>query len=409
MKTYCKNVDIEDISIVELAIHNCFKGKWKRKDIRVLLSLYCDYTPGKILKLLKTGKKHMLNNAVHNLALELLERLKHRKLDLKPTTTKIIVEGARQKERNLEIESYEHQIFDHIAIIGLDELFKKKFGVFQCASIKGRGQLYTKKYIEKWMRTDPEGTRVAVQMDIKKCYQNIPIPVLIKMLERDIKKNKPLLWLAKTLLMEMEKKGKGLWVGSVLSKDCANYYVSYLYHYAEMNLFTERRSKHNGTVRVRLLSHMVMYMDDILITGANRKYILMAFKKMKSFLEKKLLLHFKDSWRFFYLEYEDKYGVSHGCAADIAGYVYRRKCTVLRSHIFLKMRKAFRKVKKYLMRGYEVTKRIAQRAVSYYGWVKNSNMYKFRKKYGIDELVEFCKKRISELSKKKKRLEGAIA
>ena len=87
MKTYCKNVDIEDISMMELAIRNCFKGKWKRRDIRNLLSRHCEYTPGKILKLLKTGNKHMLDGAVHNLALELNNRLMNRELSLPPTVS----------------------------------------------------------------------------------------------------------------------------------------------------------------------------------------------------------------------------------------------------------------------------------------------------------------------------------
>lgn len=98
------------------------------------------------------------------------------------------MKGAKQKERNLEIESYEHQIFDHLADLGLQELFEKKFGTWQCASIKGRGQLYTKKGVEKWIRTDPQGTKVAIQCDVRKCYQNIDIDVLIAMLERDIHK-----------------------------------------------------------------------------------------------------------------------------------------------------------------------------------------------------------------------------
>ena len=119
MKTYCKNVDIEDISMMELAIRNCFKGKWKRRDIRNLLSRHCEYTPGKILKLLKTGNKHMLDGAVHNLALELNNRLMNRELSLPPTVSRTVIEGAKQKERNLEIESYEQQIFDHITELGL--------------------------------------------------------------------------------------------------------------------------------------------------------------------------------------------------------------------------------------------------------------------------------------------------
>ena len=101
--------------MMELAIRNCFKGKWKRRDIRNLLSRHCEYTPGKILKLLKTGNKHMLDGAVHNLALELNNRLMNRELSLPPTVSRTVIEGTKQKERNLEIESYEHQIFDHLA------------------------------------------------------------------------------------------------------------------------------------------------------------------------------------------------------------------------------------------------------------------------------------------------------
>ena len=406
MKTYCKNVDIEDISMMELAIRNCFKGKWKRRDIRNLLSRHCEYTPGKILKLLKTGNKHMLDGAVHNLALELNNRLMNRELSLPPTVSRTVIEGAKQKERNLEIESYEHQIFDHLADLGLQELFEKKFGTWQCASIKGRGQLYTKKGIEKWIRTDPQGTKVAIQCDVRKCHQNIDIDVLIAMLERDIHKNKPLLWLTRKLLLIMKEKDKGLFVGSVISKDLANYYMSYLYHYAESKLTVTRRSRRNGPVKVRLLSHQAMYMDDVFLSGSNRKYLMMAFRKIQQCLEEKLHLEFKESWRFYYVEYEDKYGVSHGCPADLAGYVYKRTCTVLRDHIFLKGRRAFKKVKTYLMKGYEVTQRMAQRAVSYYGWFKNSNLHQFMEKYGIEELQKYCKRRLSYLSKRNRAKEA---
>ena len=77
----------------------------------------------------------MLDGAVHNLALELNNRLMNRELSLPPTVSRTVIEGAKQKERNLEIESYEHQIFDHLADLGLQELFEKKFGTWQCASI----------------------------------------------------------------------------------------------------------------------------------------------------------------------------------------------------------------------------------------------------------------------------------
>ena len=149
-----------------------------------------------------------------------------------------------------------------------------------------------------------------------------------------------------------------------------------------------------------------MYMDDVFLSGSNRKYLMMAFRKIQQCLERKLHLEFKESWRFYYVEYEDKYGVSHGCSADLAGYVYKRNCTVLRDHIFLKGRRAFKKVKTYLMKGYEVTQRMAQRAVSYYGWFKNSNLHQFMEKYGIEELQKYCKRRLGYLSKRNRAKEA---
>lgn len=62
--------------------------------------------------------------------------------------------------------------------------------VFQVASIPGRGQAYGKKYIERWMSRDPEGTKYCVQSDIKKCYPSMSHDKILEFLRRDlVKKN----------------------------------------------------------------------------------------------------------------------------------------------------------------------------------------------------------------------------
>ena len=398
MKSYCKNVVVNDVKLAEQAIHNCFTGKWKRRDVRNMLSGYCDYTPKQILDILKAGKKHLLGQAVHNLALEIVGRINNRDLKLPPTRTKIIQDGSQKKQRTIEVEAYEHQIFDHIAVLCMEELFRKKVGVYQSASIKKRGQIYSKKHIAKWLRTDPEGTRVAVKCDAKKYYQNVSIPTLIRLLERDINKNKPLLWLVTQLLLQMKQ---GLNIGSYLSQFMANYYMSYLYHYAENELFVTRRSRRNGNVRVRLIRRILIYMDDILLLGANRKYILMAYRKLTEYARDFLKITFKKSWRFFYVDYEDKYGVRHGCHIDMVGFKMYRTFTVLRDHIFLKARRAFRKVQKYRRRGWAITAQMAHRVMSYNGWFKNADLYKWCQKHGTDGIVEYCKEFISNHDKKR--------
>lgn len=49
---------------------------------------------------------------------------------------------------------------------------------------------------------------------------------------------------------------------------------------------------------------------------------------------------------------------------------------------------------------------MAQRAVSYYGWFKNSNLHQFMEKYGIEELQKYCKRRLSYLSKRNRAKEA---
>lgn len=185
----------------------------------------------------------MLDGAVHNLALELNNRLMNRELSLPPTVSRTVIEGAKQKERNLEIESYEHQIFDHQADLGLQELFEKNSEHGSVHPSKAEVSSIRKKELRNGFGQIRRERKVAIQCDVRKCYQNIDIDVLIAMLERDIHKNKPLLWLTRKLLLIMKEKDKGLFVGSVISKDLANYYMSYLYHYAESELTVTRRSR----------------------------------------------------------------------------------------------------------------------------------------------------------------------
>lgn len=400
MKSYCKNIIVNDVELIERAIHNCFKGKWKRRDVRDLLSSYCDYTAYQILEILKSGKKHLLNQAVHNLALAQLEKIDNKELNLPPTRTKEITDGSQKKRRIIEVESYDHQIFDHVAVICMEELFKKKVGAYQCASVKRKGQIFSKRHIEKWLRQDQEGTRVAVKADAKKYYQNVSIPALVKLLERDIGKNKMLLWLVKELLKKMKR---GLNIGSYLSQFLANYYMSYLYHYAENNLFISRKSKRSGKVKVRMIQHILIYMDDILLLGSNRKYIIMAFKKLSEFAKKCLDITFKPSWRFFYVDYEDKYKVHHGSCIDMVGFYMYRSFTILRDHIFLKTRKAFKKVETYIHRGWTATVQMAHRVMSYNGWLKYSDLRNWCKKHNTKSLASYCKKVISMHDKAKAR------
>lgn len=165
------------------------------------------------------------------------------------------------------------QLYEVLAKEAADELWTAKVGLFQVASIPGRGQAYGKKYIERWMSRDPEGTKYCVQSDIKKCYPSMSHDKILEFLRRDLGKSDMLLYLFETLIglyseAKVQNKEKdckhGIFIGSPVSKDLCNYYLSYLYHYCTNELY-EMKTRRGKTTRKRLIYHIMIQMDDIIL------------------------------------------------------------------------------------------------------------------------------------------------
>lgn len=279
-----------------------------------------------------------------------------------------------------------HQILDYIAVGGLQELFDAKIGLFQCASLPGKGQSYGKKYVERWVKE--KNTVYFVKGDIKKCFPSIPIDRLKQLLQRDIK-NDTLLWLTFQLLDMFQG---GLSIGSYLSQYLCNYYLSYAYHYAESELFKTRRTKRNGDVRVRLITHMLFYMDDFLLTGSSKKDLRKAMQMLTEYIRTFLGLEVKPNWKISKLSETEP--------IDMMGFVFRKNRTTIRSRIFLKTRRKFLKAQRILKINCTVPMLMAYQCVSGYGWYKSTNSYDIRRKYGIDRIAGYCKATISYHNKR---------
>lgn len=102
MKRLCKHVDITDISFIKESIRECLKNKNKRrKDIKKLLNKY---------------------QTIDDLAYTIQKELKERKLVYPPIWTKEIVDSSSNKIRTIGIQNIKQQIYDYIAVRGLDEL-----------------------------------------------------------------------------------------------------------------------------------------------------------------------------------------------------------------------------------------------------------------------------------------------
>jgi len=181
------------------------------------------------------------------------------------------IDASNGKLRRIGIQNVKQQIYDYIAVEGLSDILRR-IGEHQYASIKGRGQLAGAKRISRWMRN--KNLRCIGKADVKKCFPSIDHGLLMNFLNKRIK-NDDLLWLIQTLIDTFEQ---GLSIGSYLSQYLCNLYMSQLYHEISENMYRIRKKRDGTMQRVNLTSHVLIYMDDIFITGTNTKDLHKAMK-----------------------------------------------------------------------------------------------------------------------------------
>ena len=393
MKTYCKNVDIIDRDLISVATYSCLDGKYTRNDTLRLLSQYSnmDINPKDIKKMIKENGKNTVYPFVENIIDALRNELIERKLVLKPILYKEKVDGSCLKVRTIGIQDVKQQIYDYIAIEGLKPMFKR-IGEYQYASIKGRGPIKGAQRIQKWLRN--KNIRYAGKADIKKCYENISRENMMKFLRKYVK-NDLLLWLINELLITF---GHGLSIGSYLSQFLCNLYMSQLYHEISENMFRIRKHKNGINERVNLVDHVIFFMDDILILGTNSKDLHKAMKLIIKYANEKMGLDIKPNWTVFKTRLEDRKNDS-GQFIDMMGFRMYRWHTTIRRRVFKRMRRAYRKALKAIKIHKPISLKIARKCVSYYGRIKYTNSFKFRKLYKIYDVMKYCKEAISNESK----------
>lgn len=346
-------------------------GKWTRNDV------------SKVLKEYATSDNR--EETVMNIASNMQQMIVDRQLELEPIRYFERVDGMSKKFRVLGVQHPVHQMLDYVVVRALREMLIAKIGVFQCASLPKRGQSYGKKYIEKWV--EKGDVKYFVKGDIRKCFPSIPHDKLMRLIERDVK-NPTIVWLIQEMLHMFGD--KGISIGSFLSQYLCNYYLSYAYHYAEQDLFKERRKRNGKVERVRLITHMLFYMDDFLLTSNSKKDLKKAMRMMVKYLKDDLGLEVKP-WKL--CRFTDAEPI------DMMGFVFRKEKTTIRTKIFIKTRRYFLKVRKMLKKRKCIRPRIAYQVVSAYGWYKNTNSYRLRKRLKMDEIMHVCKKIISSHTK----------
>lgn len=348
MKTYCKRVDVTDPATIEPWVAKCFKNKLNRGDFQELLLKYGDYA---------------------GIALEITNRIKARDLRLRPILFFERLDGMSGKVRTLGMEEPLQQCMDYVAVHALMPLFNAKIGPYQCASIPGRGQVYGKKALEKWTRKDPEHTKYYEKADIRHCYGNITHEVVEKHLCRDVK-NDTLIWLVMALVGTYQQ---GLSIGSYLSQYLCNYLLSYAYHFLT-SLHKERRGK-----RIRLCYHILFYMDDIYISGNDKRNIKSAMRQLEVYLQKEFGLTLKPGHSLKETAREP---------VDMMGFVVSYDRTTIRARIFIRARRALLRAWRILQQGFYISLHAARRIISYRGFFLNTNSISVRARLHLHEITQ---------------------
>lgn len=387
MKRYLKDFQL-NYEFVKASIYECLnRQRWTRSDTSWMLAEYAQkwtfqyttkfqskYKLAKNIRRVAYKDKTKLYNLVDFMAMKIYEEIIERKVELPYIRYEKRIDAGSLKEREIGIASMKQQCFDYIAVNACKKMFSAKIGHYQCASLKEKGQVFGKSAIETWIRTNPRKCQYVWKGDIKKFYPSVNHEILKTLLKRDIKNNL-ILYL---LFCLVDTYKEGLCIGSYLSQYLANYYLSYAYHYVTEFLYTERRGKRNN-----LISHVLFYMDDIIMFSPNKKNLKMASRKLEKYLNEKLDLKLKPTYQLFPLDSRP---------IDMMGFKIYKSKTVVRKRIFTKANRLYKKV---LKNNFNMNLIEAYRVISYNGYFRHSYSHKYIEKVKLDKTLFKAKEVVS--------------
>ncbi len=371
MKKCCKNMDITDAETIAPFIFRCLKRHGKRRDFQNFIK--------------KEGipNGYLLEDTARVLAEKISCMIKERTIPpLKVWATRKYDESSR-KVRLIGDETVLQLLLDYIAVYGCAELWKRKLVREQCSSIPGRGQLYGAKLLRRYVKKDNYAMRYAkahhlrytrkckyfVKLDVRHCYEFIDRELLMSKFERDIG-NCAILYLWKSLLKSYESVTNGLLIGALPSQFASQYVMVNLYRHAMEN---------------KSVTHMVMYMDDMVLFSPNRRKLLKATKDLITYARDELHLTIKPNFAIKRLSKEP---------LDMMGYVIHGNGKVtIRAKAFIHAR---RLVKRYEMKG-TMSFSQARRLACYKGYFIHSACHGIEGEYF--KAIRAAQKIVSERTK----------
>lgn len=270
-----------------------------------------------------------------------------------------------QKFREIKAPKLFPDQFVHWAImLQLQPIFMKGMDDWCCASIKDRGILYAKNFIEKKLDNSLNDRRAipvekqykyCLKMDIRKFFDNVDREILMNKLRRKIK-DREMLDLCQKIIDSVP--GKGIPLGYYTSQWFANFYLQDFDH----NLRESLMPSYNVDTYVR-------YMDDMIILGSNKRKLQRLMNDISDFLNKNLNLELKETSSIFAIEDRD---------IDFIGYRFSYGKTVLRKKILKRA-----KIANSRLYSGKFTLKNLRSMNAYKGWLDQTNTREYSEEYLI--------------------------
>ena len=397
MKKKCKQIDITDYATVLPWVKDCVLRHKKRYDFKALLIRH-GVSRENYFKALETYDYSIFDEAIDSIAKEACDRIRERNLDLPPVHIRKMMDTTTGKIRDIGKESAMQQVYDHIAVHSCEEIFRCRMVEQQMSSIQGRGQIKGLQLIRKYIQEDNRSIRYAkchglkydskckyhVKLDIRKCYPSADMEIFMKLLEHDCA-NEDILWLWRTLLESHKVDGyTGFMIGALPSQWACQVMLSYIYRKA-MSICKMRRGK-----RIRSVSHMIMFMDDMLLFSSNRQALLSAVKEITIYAKENLGFEIKQNFHIKDLDLE---------RVDMMGYtVYRNGKAEMRGRNFIHSR---RLMLRFIRTGRLVVPQ-AKRLVSFKGFWKYSDSRRIGMELKTNKIFSKCALLISAHDKEER-------
>lgn len=293
-----------------------------------------------------------------------------------------LCEGSHKKTRMIEKPRWDdEQIVHHILVRQFRKIALPRFYRYSCGSIPGRGPHYAVKTMKRW-RDGYQGKKFYVaELDIKSFYDSVDVEILKASLRKIIRDKRYL----DVLFRVIDTGAPGLPKGFYTSPWLANFILTPLDNYITQTLRPD---------------HYLRYMDNMFLFARSKKALHRMVRDISEYMGAKLRLRLKEDWQVFRFEGENrKAGKVTGRAINCLGFVIHKDRITMRKSILERARaKANR-----MHRKRRCTRKDASAIISYMGWFSHTNTYGYYLKWIKPKVsVQYCKRRISAISKKAK-------